>query len=165
MIVRNASGGGGVKLPVLTNPADAAQVLKGYEFINPETGEAATGAALSTVISATAANVENGKTYYDHTGALKTGTATMYKLTSGSLSLQSSSNTTAVSFTGTLVAALVYCTVSGVHYSAAIDNTITAIANARDDDGTRILYIQKNGNNINILPKQTTTYYYVIITK
>ena len=49
----------GVKLPALTNPADAAQVLKGYEFINPETGEAAEGTLVPGVKMATG-TVTNG---------------------------------------------------------------------------------------------------------
>lgn len=61
MIVRNASGGGGVKLPVLTNPAAAAQVLKGYEFIDPATGEAAAGTFDGYAVAlGTAGTVEKG---------------------------------------------------------------------------------------------------------
>lgn len=107
---------GSIQLPELTNPAGAAQVLTGYEFIDPETGEAATGTALSTVISATAASVESGKTYYDHTGTLNTGTATIYKYqtaTSAITDTSSSSNTRTFTATGnTIDVAIIWLTTS-----------------------------------------------------
>ena len=70
-------GGGGKKLPALTNPATAAQIFKGYQGIDSE-GLPIEGAALATAISAAVSHVTKGKTLYNEKGELETGTMTPY---------------------------------------------------------------------------------------
>lgn len=94
----NFKGGGGKKLPALTNPATAAQIFKGYQGINAA-GEAITGTALGTAISAAAASVVKGKTFYNEKGELKTGTMTPYYFDSISYEISKSESGRAVTIT------------------------------------------------------------------
>lgn len=65
----------GTKLPTLSNPATAAEILSGYEAIN-DAGEVVTGTALETASTATAADIMSGKTAYNSAGELLTGAMT-----------------------------------------------------------------------------------------
>ena len=95
----NFKGGGGKKLPALTNPATAAQIFKGYQGINAA-GEAITGTALGTAISAAISQVTNGKTFYNEKGELKTGTMIPYYFQTYTQTCTKKSNVT-VAYTGT----------------------------------------------------------------
>lgn len=95
----------GPNLPELTNPAGAEQILAGYQAINGE-GMLTEGTALGTAISATESTVQSGKTYYDETGQLHTGTsAAEYAVMSGSFS---STATQTITAPGTVYAVLVW---------------------------------------------------------
>lgn len=107
--------GGGKKLPALANPATAAQIFNGYQGINAE-GEAIEGTALATAITAALSDVTTGKTFYDESGALKTGTNVPYYIQRLTQSCTSKTRDTTCTFTATgttIDVAVAYLTYSG----------------------------------------------------
>ena len=109
----NFKGGGGVKLPALTKPATAAQILTGYQAINGE-GVLMEGTAGKTITKpATAAKIQTGYQAMLADGTVLTGTSgAAYAVQTGSLPLQSESS---VSVPGTILA--VTCYLSNGSYS------------------------------------------------
>lgn len=108
MIVRNASGGGGVKLPVLTNPADAEKIIAGYEAVdgegNPIAGSLGAGitnpAGADQIFSGYEAIGKSGDLLKGIAGADITSPATAAKIALGFQALDKTGNL--LTGTGTL---------------------------------------------------------------
>lgn len=96
----------GVKLPILSNPAAAAQIFSGYQAIDGA-GQAMTGTAGSNITNAaTAAKIAQGFQALDKAGNLLTGTMAQYffqHYTSNITSTSSSSNTRTITATGSSI--------------------------------------------------------------
>ena len=107
MIVRNASGGGGVKLPALTNPADAGKIIAGYEAIDgkgaPFTGSLGAGitnpAGAGQIFNGYEAIGKSGDLLKGVAGAGITSPATAAKIALGFQALDKAGNL----LTGTMV--------------------------------------------------------------
>lgn len=90
----------GPGIPELTNPAGAGQVLNGYEFVDPETGEAAVGTLGADITkAAAAAQILSGYQAINAAGeivigtkvagtlAVKTGSASVAAVTTSEITL------------------------------------------------------------------------------
>lgn len=116
----NFKGGGGVKLPALSNPAAAAQIFSGYEAIDGA-GQAMTGTAGSSITkAATAARIEKGYQALTKAGVMLTGTLSAYKMATGSLSGFSSTSDKTVTKGSKIIAVVAEGTASGYEYTAGV---------------------------------------------
>ena len=109
----NFKGGGGVKLPALSNPAAAAQIFSGYEAIDGA-GQAMTGTAGSSITkAATAARIEKGYQALTKAGVMLTGTMEPYYRqlhTYKATSTKNNSSTSLKATGSTIDLAVAYCT-------------------------------------------------------
>jgi hypothetical protein len=93
----NFKGGGGVKLPALTNPAAAAQIVQGYQAINGEgvMMEGLLGAGITK--AASAAQIFAGYEAINLAGKVMTGTAKTYGVYTGTITCPEENETTTFS--------------------------------------------------------------------
>jgi len=149
----NFKGGGGVKLPALTNPATAAQIIQGYQAINGEgvPMEGTAGAGITK--AATAAEIFTGYQALNAEGVPMEGTAKKYGVYTGTItSVTSEGDSATLNLSGNIVS-LCFTSVSDPAVTACftadnLDKTIHAFGGS--SAGRRAFTVSKSGTTYQI---------------